>query len=73
MRAERVMARRTAVWLVLISCLACRRSNAQAELDVTIRPAAVSLAVGDTITLKALVAVASGEAPATVMREIVIP
>lgn len=55
-------ARRTAAWLVLIACVACRRGDAQ----VTTRPATASLAVGDTITIQALLSTAAGESPATV-------
>ena len=58
--------RRTAAWLVLIACVACRRGHAQSASQVTTRPSAVSLAVGDTMTVQALVSTASGEAPATV-------
>jgi hypothetical protein len=57
---------RRAAWLVLIGCIACRRCNAQAELQVTNRPATVSLSVGDTVTVHAVVTVAANEAPVTV-------
>jgi Bacterial Ig-like domain (group 2) len=54
--------RRTAAWLALIACVACRRGHAQ----LTTRPATASLGVGDTITIQALLATAAGEPPATV-------
>lgn len=58
--------RRTAAWLGLIACVACPRGHAQSVSQVTTRPATASLAVGDTITIQALVSTAGGESPATV-------
>lgn len=60
-------ARRTAAWLVLIGCLACRRGDAQAALQVMNRPTAASLGIGDTTTVHAVVTVTANEAPVTVV------
>jgi uncharacterized protein YjdB len=59
--------RRTAPWLVLIACIACRHGDAEAALRVTNRPTDVSLSVGDTITVHAVVTVAPNETPVTVV------
>ncbi|MBK5187122.1 MAG: Ig-like domain-containing protein [Gemmatimonadaceae bacterium] len=66
MRAVRATTWRIAVGLLLIGSFACRRSGAQATLQVINRPAAVSLGVGDTITVYAVVTVTESAAPATV-------
>ena len=66
MRIPSAKAWHTVAWLVLIGCIACRRGEAQAELQVMNRPTAVSLSVGDTITVRAVVALEVNEAPVTV-------
>ena len=66
MRVVSAKAWRRAAWLVLIGCVACRRGDAQAALQVMNRPAAVSLTVGDTTTVHAVVTVTVNEAPVTV-------
>jgi Big-like domain-containing protein len=60
-------ARRTAPWLMLIACIACRHGDAEAALRVINRPTDVSLRVGDTITVHAVVTVVPNEAPVTVV------
>jgi hypothetical protein len=52
---------------VLIGCIACRRGDAQAALQIMNRPTAVSLGVGDTTTVHAVVTVTANEAPVTVV------
>ena len=66
MRAMSARAWRRAAWLVLIGCIACRRGDAQAALQVMNRPTAVSLSVGDTVTVHAVVTLTQNEAPVTV-------
>lgn len=58
--------RRTAAVLALVVCIACQRGNAQEALQITVRPVAVSLAIGDTIRVRAVVVVSANEAPVTV-------
>ena len=60
-------ARRAAPWLVLIACIACHRGDEEAALRVMNRPTAVSLNVGDTTTVHAVVTVTPNEAPVTVV------
>jgi len=57
---------RRAAGLVLIACIACRRGDAQAALQVVNRPTDVSLSVGDTVTVRAIVAATTNESPTTV-------
>lgn len=57
---------RMAAWLVLMGSIACRRGDAQAAMQVTNRPTSVTLAIGDTITVHAVVTVTATEAPVTV-------
>jgi hypothetical protein len=52
---------------VLIGCVACRRGDAQAALQIMNRPTAVSLGIGDTTTVHAVVTVTANEAPVTVV------
>lgn len=59
-------ARCAATLLVLIAGIACRGGKAQAALQIMNRPAAVSLGVGDTVTVLAVVALMPNEAPVTV-------
>ncbi len=58
---------RAAALLALITCIACRRGNAQETLQLSMSRASVDLAVGDTTTLRALVVVSSQETPVTVL------
>lgn len=58
--------RRTAAVLALVACIACQRGNAQESLQITVRPVTVSLAIGDTIRVRAVVVVSAKEAPVTV-------
>jgi Big-like domain-containing protein len=57
---------RTAALLVLIGSVACRRGDAQAAMQVMNRPASATLAIGDTITVHAVVTITATEAPVTV-------
>ena len=59
-------AQRTAALLLLVGCIACRRGDSQPALEIMNRPTAVSLAVGDTVIVRAVVAVTINEAPVTV-------
>jgi Bacterial Ig-like domain (group 2) len=57
----------TTALFVLIGCIACRRGSAQESLQITVRPVSYSLAVGDTVTVRAVVTVSANEAPVTVV------
>lgn len=57
---------RTAVVLALVACIAYQHCNAQESLQITVRPVTVSLAIGDTIRVRAVVVVSANEAPVTV-------
>lgn len=57
---------RTAAVLALVACIACQQANAQESLQITVRPVTVSLAIGDTIRVRAVVVVSAKEAPVTV-------
>jgi hypothetical protein len=57
---------RAAACLALIASVACRRTDAQAALQIMNRPDAVSLAVGDTTTVQAVVTAKDADAPVTV-------
>ncbi len=59
-------ARLTAALLVLAGCLACRRSDPPAALQIMNRPTSVALGVGDTTTVRAVAALTESEAPVTV-------
>lgn len=60
------MPRRSHVLLVaLVVCLACGRSRAQEALQITMAKPSIALTAGDTATVRALVTVASQEAPVT--------
>jgi hypothetical protein len=67
MRLTTTRARRAAPWLVIIACLACRHVDAEAALRVMNRPTDVSLGVGDTVTVRAVVTLAPNEARVTVV------
>lgn len=49
--------------IVLVACVACRRSRAQEALQVTMAKPAIALVAGDTATVRAVVTVSSQEAP----------
>ncbi|MGH7622131.1 MAG: Ig-like domain-containing protein, partial [Gemmatimonadaceae bacterium] len=54
-----------AALIVLVACVACKRSKAQESLQITMAKPSIALAVGDTATVRAVVTVASQEAPVT--------
>jgi len=58
---------RTAAVLALIACIAYQRGGAQESLQITVRPVSTSLAIGDTIRVRAVVVVSAKEAPVTVV------
>lgn len=53
--------------LLLMECIACRRGSAQESLQITVRPVSYTLAIGDTVTVRAVVTVSANEAPVTVV------
>jgi hypothetical protein len=55
-----------AALIVIVASAACRQSNAQESLEITIKRPSIALVIGETTTVQAVITVAAREAPVTV-------